>query len=134
MANEFGRNIQDAAFTTSKAWPAASATNVSDSFDLGTTYRKPEEIEVEMDLPAVAAHTTVNNNTITLHDSADNSSFAAVDPAISTTQAGVASTGSVAKVVRFRLPPNTRRYIAFSQTAGATDTQTGSSVTYRIRF
>ena len=134
MANEFGRNIVDAAFTTSKALPAATATNVSDSFDLGATGLKPENVEVEINVPAIAAHTTANNTTLTLHDSADNSSFAEVVPMTQVKVLGVVSTGSVAIVARFRLPPNTRRYIAFSQTAGATDNLTGSSITYKLLF
>jgi hypothetical protein len=47
---------------------------------------------------------------------------------------GVVSTGSVAVLCRFRLPPNTRRYIAFSQTCGATDTLTATSIAYTLRF
>jgi hypothetical protein len=134
MANEFGRNIQDAAFSTTKALPAATVTNVSDSFDLGNVGFKPEELEVEISVPAIAAHTTANNTTITLHDSADNSSFAEVVPMTQVKVLGVVSTGSVAILARFRLPPNVRRYIAFSQTAGATDTLTASSITYTLRF
>lgn len=134
MANEFGRNIVDATYSTSKALPAATATNVSSSFDLESTGTKPSNVEVEINVPAIAAHTTANNTTLTLHDSADNSSFAEVVPLTQVKVLGVVSTGSVAIVARFRLPPNVRRYIAFSQTAGATDDLTGSSITYKLLF
>jgi hypothetical protein len=82
----------------------------------------------------MALHVTANNTTITLHDSADNSSFAEVVPMTQVKVLGVVSTGSVAVLCRFRLPPNTRRYIAFSQTCGATDTLTATSITYTLRF
>ena len=134
MANEFGRNIKDAVFSITKALPAASATNVSDSFDLGSTGHKTESIEVEISVPAMALHVTANNTTISLHDSADNSTFAEVVPLTQVKVLGVVSTGSVAVLCRFRLPPNVRRYIAFSQTAGATDTLTATSVSYSLRF
>ena len=134
MANEFGRNIQDAVFSTSKALPAASATNVSSSFDLGNVGFKPEELEVEISVPAMALHVTANNTTITLHDSADDSSFAEVVPMTQVKVLGVVSTGSVAVLCRFRLPPNVRRYIAFSQTCAATDTLTATSIAYTLRF
>ena len=134
MANEHGRNIADATLIVTKALPAATATNVSGSIDLGSVGYKPENVEVEINVPAIAAHTTVNNTTLSLHDSADNSTFAEVVPLTQVKIPGVAGTGSVAIVARFRLPPNVRRYIAFSQTAGATDDLTGSSITYKLLF
>jgi hypothetical protein len=134
MANEFGRNVKDAALIVTKALPAATATNVSDSINLGSTGYKPENIEVEIEVPAMPLHVTANNTTLTLHDSADNSSFAEVDPLTQTKILGVVSVGSSAKTVRFRLPPNVRQYIAFSQTAGATDTLTSYTMTYRLLF
>jgi len=85
-------------------------------------------------VPAIADHTTANNTTLTLHDSADDRTFAEVVPLTQVKVLGVVSTGSVAIVARFRLPPNVRRYIRFSQTAGATDDLTGSSITYSLRF
>jgi hypothetical protein len=134
MANEYNRNIRDASAlcTISKALPAATETNYSDAFDLGASGHRIASIDFQIDIPAIAAHVTVNNTTISVEDSADNSSFAAVDPAISTLIPGVASTGSVAKDVRFRMPPNVRQYVRFKQVAGATDTLTASSITYRI--
>jgi hypothetical protein len=134
MANEHGRNIADALLIVTKALPAATATNVSDSIDLGTTGYKPENVEVEISVPAMPLHVTANNTTLTLHDSADNSSFAEVDPLTQTKILGVVTVGSSAKTVRFRLPPNVRRYIAFSQTAGATDTLTSYTITYKLLF
>lgn len=134
MANEFGRNLQDATLNRTKALPAATATNLTDVIDLGNTGYKSENIEVEINVPAIAAHTTVNNTTLTLHDSADDSTYAEVVPLHQVKIPGVAVTGSVAIVARLRLPPNVRRYIKFSQTAGATDDLTGSSITYSLRF
>ena len=134
MANEYGRNIKDASAlcTQTKAMPAAGASNSTTAFDLIDAGWKNENLEMQWDIAASPAHTTVNNNTFALQDSSDNSSFAAVDPAISTTSAGVAVTGGVAKEIRFRLPPNVRRYVRVLQTAGATDDQTAVTNTYRL--
>lgn len=136
MANEYNRNQRDAsALTTiSKALAAATVTNRSDSFDLGPGAHSPENFEVEISIPAMPLHVTANNVTITLHDSADNSSFAATDPVVSTTILGVVTDGSAAKTIRFRLPANIRRYFAFSQVSGATDTLTTYSITYTLLF
>jgi hypothetical protein len=130
------RFLRDAGKTVTKALPAAGASNQSGTIDIGVGPFHPEELDVEISIPAMAAHSdTTKNVTITLQDSADDSSYADVDPAIVETLAGVSSTGTSAKVVVFRLPPGTRRYIQFTQavTSGG-PTLTGSSVTYSLCF
>jgi len=136
MANEFARNIQDAALQLTKALPAAGASNQSDALDLGAVGGiKPECVEVEIQVPAIAAHVTTSSDiTLKLQDSADNSSFADVDAIHQTVIPGVAVTGSVAKNARFRLPSQTRRYVRFNQACGATDNNTGSSIVYKFLF
>ena len=135
MANEFGRNQRDALLTLTKALPAATATNLTDAIDLEQVGGpKPENVEIEVSVPAMPLHTTANNTTLTLHDSADNSTYAEVVPLHQVKVLGVVSTGSVAILTRFRLPPNVRRYIKISQTAGATDDLTSYTMTYTPRF
>lgn len=109
----YARNLRDGDFEVTKALPAAAANNATDGLDLGQTkVQSLEAIEFELAIPATPALVDAKVITFTVEDSADNSSFAAVDPLISTTVVGVAtSQGGAAKTVRFRLPSQTRRYV-----------------------
>lgn len=127
------RMLSDAALTITKALPSTSSNNTTDYIDLGAAGFKPEEITIEITIPAIAAHVTAGNvPTITLYDSASTSGAAVTDPQIQTSWIGVITTGSLGKTVRFKLPPGTKRYIAFYQTTGGTDDLSGSSITYKI--
>lgn len=136
MANEFARNIKDAAKIVTKALPAANANNNTDTIDLeGVNGTKPEGIEVEISVPATTTLVDGTAITIKLQDSADNSTFADVDPLIQTTVTGGTGNGSAAKVARFRLPSGVRRYIQFNQAvANGGGDNTGKSVTYSLLF
>jgi hypothetical protein len=134
MANEFSFNQQDANLKVTTALPAASSNNQTATIDLGAGGNFQPPYEVEIAVPAMPLHVTANNVTLRLQDSADNSTFADVDPQIQTLILGVVSTGSAAKNVRFRLPSTIRRYIQFTQTTGATDTLTSYSMVYTLRF
>lgn len=137
MANEFDRNIKDNSLIVTKALPAAAANNNSPTLDLGgsASYFQAQHVEVEIVVPATPALVDAKTIIISLQDSADDSSYAATDPAISTTLTGAGGVGAAAKTVRFRLPSNVRRYIQFNQavlTAGGDSTAV--SVTYRLLF
>lgn len=107
----YARNLRDDDFTKTKALPAANANASTDALDLGQAkVQSLEEVEFEISVPATASLVNTKVITFVVQDSADNSSFAAVDPAISTTVTGGAS-GGAAKAVRFRLPSQTRRYV-----------------------
>lgn len=112
-APTYARNLRDAAFTATKALPAAAATAYTASLDLGQTkVQSLEQVEFEIAVPATPDLVDAKTITIAVQDSADDSSFAAVDPAITTVITGVAtSQGGPAKTVRFRLPSQTRRYV-----------------------
>ncbi len=142
MANEFGRNIRDYGLTLTKALPAAAATNQTGTIDLETIVGPPENVEIEVSIPALSAHNSASYNvTLTLQQSSDDSSYANLDsgtgtlPGIVITTPGVASTGSLARVVRFRIPRGVSRYLQFTQavTTGG-PTLTASSITYSLRF
>lgn len=123
MAQLHSRTLKDANYITSKALHTTAAN--SDSFDLEqTTGGLIEGIQVEIVSPASAA-TTGKICTYTLEDSADNSTFTAVDPKITTTITA-ASSALAAKTVAFRLPPNTRRYIRIAQTGDTLGSVAGS--------
>lgn len=133
MSYEFNRNQKDANYTTTKANASGGAN--SDSFDLEQAIGGDiEDIAVELALPAEAGLSDTKVLTFKLEDSADNSSFAAVDPLISTTQTGASGTGVAAKTVRFRLPPGTRRYVRIAQTASATPGTLAGSFTVSLLF
>lgn len=107
------RRQKDANFITTKALHTTAANSAS--FDLGqVTGGRIEGLLVEVISPADVA-TTGKICTYTLEDSADDSTFAAVDPKVSTTITA-ASSALAAKTVEFPLPPNTRRYIRIAQT------------------
>jgi hypothetical protein len=127
MAFEFNRNQQDQNFVSTVAIAQAGANTAS--FDLEQAVGGDiERVVFELAAPTAAGITSTKVVTYTLQDSADNSTFAAVDPAISTTQTADGS-GIAAKTVRFRVPANTRRYVRIAQTMTATaGTVTGSMV------
>lgn len=128
MAYEFNRNQQDANYTSTVAIAQGGANTAS--FDLEQVVGGDvEKVVFELAAPAAAGITDAKVVTYALQDSADGSSWAAVDPAISTTQTAAGGAGIAAKTVRFRLPANTRRYVRIAQTMTATaGTVTGNMV------
>ena len=128
MAFEFNRNQQDFNYTSTVAIAQAGANTAS--FDLEQAVGGDiERVVFELAAPTAAGISDAKVVTYALQDSADGSSWAAVDPAISTTQTGASSAGIVAKTVRFRVPANTRRYVRIAQTMTATaGTVTGNMV------
>jgi len=127
MAFEFNRNQQDQNFVSTVAIAQAGASTAS--FDLEQAVGGDiERVVFELAAPTAAGITSTKVVTYALQDSADGTTFAAVDPAISTTQTADGS-GIAAKTVRFRVPANTRRYVRIAQTMTATaGTVTGSMV------
>lgn len=128
MAFEFNRNQQDLNYTSTVAIAQAGANTAT--FDLEQAVGGDiERVVFELAAPTAAGISDTKDVTYALQDSADGSSWAAVDPAISTTQTGASSAGIVAKTVRFRVPANTRRYVRIAQTMTASaGTVTGSMV------
>lgn len=129
------RAIKDATYVKSKALPAAAANNNTATFDLRSTGFLPEEIEVLVEIPALAALVDTKLVTIKVQDSADDNSYATIDPLIQTTVVGSGGAGSSAKTLRFRLPAGIRRYVQFNQAVeSGGGTLTASSVTYSLLF
>ena len=127
MAFEFNRNQQDQNYVSTVAIAQAGANTAS--FDLEQAVGGDiERVVFELAAPTAAGISSTKVVTYALQDSADGTTFAAVDPAISTTQTADGS-GIAAKTVRFRVPANTRRYVRIAQTMTATaGTVTGSMV------
>lgn len=136
MANEFARNIQDAGFVVTKVLPAANATVTSDDLDLGAIAsgsKFPENVELEISIPATTAHTagiftfTVNNaSTATPTTPALTPSFTV----------GSSTAGGSALVKRIGIPSDVARYInvkCVSSTSTDGDS-TAISFTTRLLF
>ena len=128
------RNIQDADLTKSVAIAAAAATAVTASIDLGRAAPAAlEVVEVEMSIPILPA--LIDDKTVicSMEDSADNSTFAALDCG-SLTATGTETPGTDAALTeKVRLPSDTRRYIRMTETTlvGAGD-NTAVSVTMKV--
>ena len=129
------RFLRDAGLSITKALPSTSGNNTSDTIDLGAGPWHPEEITVEVVIPAIAAHVTAGNHlTITLYHADTTTVILPVSPVptIQIDEIGITSTGTPGSTWRFKLPIGTKRYIGFHQVCGATDDLSGSSITYSL--
>jgi hypothetical protein len=109
---EYNRNLSDAGLTVTKAMPAAAANHNTPTLDLGqVTGGDVEAAVIEIAVPALPSLVDAKTVTITIQDSANDSSYAAIDPLISTVITGAGGVGAAAKTIRFRLPPVCRRYV-----------------------
>jgi hypothetical protein len=124
------RLLRDNSLTITKALPN-NTNNTSDTIDIGSGPFNPEEITVEVYVPAIAGHTTVNNLQIQLYHGDATNSLAATTPLIEVDVVGVGGTGSVVTTKRFKLPPGTKRYIAFHAIA-TTDDCSAVTATYTL--
>ena len=135
MAYEFNRNQQDLNYTSTVTLLAAGANTAA--FDLEQIVGGDiEAVVFELAAPALTTAQLTDAKVVTyaFQDSADNSSWAAVDPAISTTQTGAGGAGAAAKTVRFRMPANTRRYVRIAQTATATPGTLTAAMVAKLLF
>ena len=135
MAFEFNRNQQDLNFTSTVTLLAAGANTAA--FDLEQAVGGDiGAVVFELAAPALTTAQLTDAKVVTyaFQDSADNSSWAAVDPAISTTQTGAGGAGAAAKTVRFRMPANTRRYVRIAQTATATPGTLTAAMVAKLLF
>lgn len=125
------RNITDADLIKTVAVPAATATAATASIDLGMTEPFPlvEQVDVLVSLPAQATLADGKTITVTLQDSADDSSFAAIAGVATLVQTGGGGVGAVATSMRVKLPPAVRRYIkASASTVASSGTVSGNVV------
>jgi hypothetical protein len=115
MAYEFNRNQQDANYTSTVAIAQAGANSAV--FDLEQPIGGDiEGFVLQIAAPTAASISDTKVLTYTVKDSADGVTFAVLDPTIATTQTATGA-GVVAKTVRVKLPPVTRRYVRVEQTA-----------------
>lgn len=127
------RKIQDATFVKTRALPTADGTVTSADLDLGAGAFKPEEMELEITVPALNSTQLPNADTITMtiqHGAAATpTTLLAVLPVIT------GSSGYAGGTFRFRLPSNTLRYVNVKfVAAGGTGDISASSATIKLLF
>lgn len=112
LANQ-QRRLLDGSHIKTQALPAANASNAAASIDLGSPTLGPvaDDLEFEVSveaLPSLANATTV---TVTIADSADNSTFAAIPSLATLVLTGAGGVGAAAASRRYKLPPTTRQFV-----------------------
>ena len=124
------RQLRDVGLSVTKALPN-NTNNTSDPLDIGSGPFNPEELTVEVVVPAIAGHTTANNLQIQLYHGDASNSLAVVSPLIECDVLGVVSDGSAAATFYYKLPPGTKRYVAWHNIA-TTDDCSAVSATYSL--
>jgi hypothetical protein len=111
------RFTRDSALSVNKALPAAGAANASDAIDLGADNPGPivDEFDVLVELPATPSLADTKTVTLTLEDSADGATFAAIPALATLVVTGAGGAGAAAATRRVKLPPDVRRYIRLGQ-------------------
>lgn len=112
-AANISRRLADANLTKTKVLPAANAANASASIDLGSTVLGPaaDNIEVLISIPATPSLADTKSITLTLKESADDSTFAAIPGVGTLVVTGSGGAGAAAASRSLRLPSTTRRYL-----------------------
>jgi hypothetical protein len=135
----FARKIQDAAVNPAPfALPAAAGASTSSAaIDFGPDAVKPENLELELSVPALSTVIVPNTKTVTyIIETSATENFAAIDQTLmAEVQAGAGGAGVGAFLKRVRLPSNCARYVRFKVTLGAdTTTAAAVSATGTVRF
>lgn len=126
------RHAEDALLSVSKALPAAAANNNTDSIDIGSAGPHRDKLKLRVDVPVNSVLVATKVLTLTFQDSADDSSFAAVDdPGQTITIVG--DTGFAADTLYFDVPQHARQYIRVNQAVetGGGD-NTGTTLVYSL--
>ena len=127
--------IRDTNLVKTKALPAAAATNYSDPLDLldSAPGIKMRNAQIEVALPATPSLVDAKTVTLTLQDSADNSSFTDIPTLGSIVVTGASGAGAAAVTRLFKLPETIRRYVRLKQavlTAGGDNTAISTTTAY----
>jgi hypothetical protein len=133
MSNRNARNIQDKTFVITRALPTADGTVTSADIDLGTDVYKPEEVELEITVPALNATQLPNSDTLTI--TVQNGAAATPTASLFVLPTITGSTGYAGGTFRFRLPSNAARYLNVKfVAAGGTGDISGASATIKLLF
>lgn len=139
MATVFSRNVQDKAVNPVPfAMGAASASTTSTAIDLETVAGgfRPENIEFELAIPALATGVIPDASVVSLIlETSTTSNFAAVTGTYTETVTGAGGAGIGATVARFKIPSDCPRYVRFKTTRGSGGTTAAAfNATGTVRF
>ena len=127
--------LKDAELIRTVALPAAAATATTEPFNL--IQKPPHEchFEVELTLPALPLLADTKKATVTLEDSADGITFAAIAALASLEVIGAGGAGAVTITRKVRLPSDVRQYIrAKVAVEAAGGNNTAKSLTMALVF
>lgn len=126
--------IRDQLSTKTVALPAAGATAVTASLDLKSTNPGPlPALQVELELPDLENLVDAKTVSVILEHSADDVTFVTVPTVGNMVVTGAGGAGAAAKVWRFNLPPDVKRYIRGSATVlAAGGDNTASALTLAL--
>lgn len=130
MARTLDENMQRVT-----ALPAQNASNESASVDLGADRVGPvgDALEAHLELPATPDLADGETITLSIEDSADDASFAALETLGTLVVTGAGGAGAAAKKLRFYLPPDCRRYVR-AAAAASTTAGDNTGVDYTLNF
>jgi hypothetical protein len=130
------RTLRDANLSVSHALPAAAASNNTSAIDTAQDNSGRIDfpgVELLIELPATPSLVDAKTVTLTLKDSADNSSFSAVADVPAQVVTGGGGVGGAALAYQFKLPIGLRRYLRLDAavlTAGGDNT----AISYALSF
>lgn len=136
MANEFSRNLKDLATKVTRALPTADGTVTSSDIDLGpNTYDfSPENVELEIALPALTSTHLPSADTLTITVQAGDSASPTTTTGLTKVVTGTGST-IAAQNIRFRLPSDIGRYLNVKfVAAGGTGDISGQTATINLLY
>lgn len=127
------KTLRDILLDVSRALPAQNTNANSTAFDLEQVSPEVlgEHFELALDIPATTC-ATGQTITFTIQDSADNSSFAAVEQCATLVLTG-ASNATAATTRNWRLPSDVKRYVRVNIAMSAT-TGDQTAITAGIRL
>lgn len=127
------RNIRDSDLIISKAIPAQNTNEDSSALAIGASF--PEGVQVEVAVPATPSLANGQTVTVTIQDSANNASFAAIPELATLVITGAGGTGGPATTRKVQLPPSARKFLRMNIAASATaGNNTAVSATMSLLF
>lgn len=127
--------MKDVLLKVTKALPAAAASATSDTLDLGPNGGNHQAAGLLLELPALPSLVDAKTVTLTVRDSADDSTFADVAGYGNLVVTGAGGAGAAAKEWLLKLHNHVRRYVRIKidvLTAGGDNTAKSltASITY----
>ena len=137
MAFEFTRNLRDAATTVTRALTASDGSVTSSDIDMGGTNpytHLTENIELDVYIPELAAAELASADTLVVLLQHGAAASPTTSLGISKTITGTGST-IAAQNLRFKLPPDTLRYVNVKfTTAGTSGDMSDKTAIVSLRY